>query len=132
MDKEKIYQKAYSNGLTNKALFELSNGEIFDFIFMPGFSTKENVTEFSGRGVGMDVVSKNIKKIGGSVDMESVKNEGTSINVKIPLTVATIEGMIITVGNSSYILPTVNIQEAIKPKKEEIIVGPEGNEMILI
>lgn len=132
LDKSKIYEKAYSNKLTNKSESELSEKEIFSFIYQPGFSMKENITEFSGRGVGMDVVSKNIEKIGGIVETESKKDVGTTINLKIPLTLAIMDGMIVTVGYSSYIIPTIAIKESFKPKENEVITDPEGNEIILI
>lgn len=128
----KIYQKAYFNGLTNKAETELSEKEIFSFIFLPGFSMKEGVTEFSGRGVGMDVVVKNIEKVGGAIDIASKENIGTTINLKIPLTLAIIDGMIVTVGSSSYIIPLAAIKESFRPKENEVITDPDGNEMILI
>lgn len=132
LDKSKIYEKAFKNNLTNKNEEELTEKEIFSFIFHPGFSMKENITEFSGRGVGMDVVLKNIGKVGGSVEVESSKDIGTKIHLRIPLTLAIIDGIILTVGNSSYIIPTVSIKESFKPEDNDIIVDPEGNEMILI
>ncbi len=132
LDRVKIYEKAYFNGVTNKTEAELTDREIFSFIFQAGFSTKENVSEFSGRGVGMDVVVKNIEKVGGTVEILSQKDVGTTINLKIPLTLAIIDGMIVTVGNSNYIIPTVIIKESFRPKENEVITDPDGNEMILI
>lgn len=132
LDKSKIYEKAFSNKLTNKSESELTEKEIFSFIFQPGFSMKANVTEFSGRGVGMDVVLKNIEKVGGTVEVVSKKDVGTTINLKIPLTLAIIDGMIVTVGCSSYIIPTISIKESFKAKEEDIITDPDGNEIILI
>jgi two-component system, chemotaxis family, sensor kinase CheA len=132
IDKTKMYEKAYFNGLTSKPREELTDKEIFSFIFAPGFSTKDSVSEYSGRGVGMDVVMKNIEKVGGIVDVESIKDAGTSINIKIPLTLAIIDGMIVTVGESSFIIPTITIKESFKPREEEIIHDPDGNEMTLI
>jgi two-component system chemotaxis sensor kinase CheA len=93
---------------------------------------KEGVTEFSGRGVGMDVVVKNIEKVGGAIDIVSKENIGTTINLKIPLTLAIIDGMIVTVGSSSYIIPLAAIKESFRPKENEVITDPDGNEMILI
>lgn len=132
INSSKIYQKAYFNGLTNKSEAELTEKEIFSFIFLPGFSMKDSVTEFSGRGVGMDVVVKNIEKIGGAIEVISKENIGTTINLKIPLTLAIIDGMIVTVGSSSYIIPLAAIKESFRPKENEIITDPDGNEMILI
>lgn len=132
LDSSKIYQKAYFNGLTNRSEAELTEKEIFSFIFLPGFSMKDSVTEFSGRGVGMDVVVKNIEKVGGAIEINSKENVGTTINLKIPLTLAIIDGMIVTVGNSSYIIPLAAIKESFRPKENEVITDPDGNEMILI
>jgi two-component system chemotaxis sensor kinase CheA len=105
LDKEKILQRAKENGLLTKPESELTDREIFNHIFLPGFSTKENATEFSGRGVGMDVVTKNIETIGGSVLVDSIPGEGTTFTLKIPLTLAIIDGMNIQVGESCYTIP---------------------------
>ncbi len=86
LDKESIYNKAKDNGLIRKEISDMSDREIYSLIMYPGFSTKESVTEFSGRGVGMDVVSKNIESIGGSVIVDSEFGVGTTIILKIPLT----------------------------------------------
>lgn len=99
LNEEKILEKARNNGLLTKDENEMSKKEIFSLIFLPGFSTKEAVSEFSGRGVGMDVVVKNIEKIGGTVSVDSVLEFGTSITIKIPLTLAIIDGMNVRVGN---------------------------------
>ncbi len=132
LDKDKILKKALENGLVTKPESELTEREIFAFILQPGFSTKEKITEFSGRGVGMDVVVKNIEKVGGTVLIDSVMGVGTSISLKIPLTLAIIDGMSIQVGNSLFTLPTTTIQESFRVKEEDVITDPDGDEMILI
>lgn len=132
LNKDKILKKAIENGLTDKEEKDLSDKEIFSFLFLPGFSTNEDVTEYSGRGVGMDVVSKNIQNVGGTVSVDSIEGVGTTIIIKIPLTLAIIGGMNIKVGNNNYTVPTMSIKESFRPKKEEIIIDPDGNEMILI
>jgi len=132
LNKDKILQKARKNGLINKAETELSDREIFSFILLPGFSTSNEVTEYSGRGVGMDVVKKNIDKVGGTVSVESLSGLGTTIKIKIPLTLAIIDGMEIAVGNSIYTLPTICIKESFRPEERELIIDPEGNEMMMI
>lgn len=132
LHKEKIFEKARKNGLINKAENDLTDREIYSFIFLPGFSTKDNVSEFSGRGVGMDVVMKNIEKTGGSVSVDSIPDEGTTVTIKIPLTLAIMNGMTIKVGRCVYTLPILSIKESFKVKKEDIIIDPEGNEMIMI
>ncbi len=132
LDKEKILERARENGLLIKAEKEMTDKEIYNLIFLPGFSTKDKVTEFSGRGVGMDVVTKNIAAVGGSVLVESVKGSGTAITLKIPLTLAIIDGMNIQVGNSRYTIPTTSIKESFRPDGKDLIEDPDGNEMIMV
>jgi two-component system chemotaxis sensor kinase CheA len=132
LNKHKILNKAIDNGLVNRAPEEMTDREIFNLIFLPGFSTKESVTEFSGRGVGMDVVAKNIEAVGGTIQVESYEGKGTTITLKIPLTLAIIDGMNIRVGKSRYTLPTVSIKESFRPKPNEVFKDPDGNEMIMI
>ncbi len=132
LDKDKILQRAEENGLMHKPVEEMTDREIYSLIFLPGFSTKEKVTEFSGRGVGMDVVMKNVEMVGGSVAVESNLNVGTTINLKIPLTLAIIDGMNIKVGGSSYTIPITSIKESFRAKKENILTDPDGNELIML
>ncbi|MGI6152232.1 MAG: chemotaxis protein CheW [Christensenellaceae bacterium] len=132
MDRDRIVEKAIANGLTSKAPDEISDQEAYGFTLMPGFSTREQATEFSGRGVGMDVVSKNMKKIGGRVVVDSEPGQGTVITMHIPLTLAIMDGMKVMVGDSMYIIPTLSIRESLEPRLHEIIVEPGGNELIII
>ncbi|HOM01369.1 MAG TPA: chemotaxis protein CheA [Acetivibrio sp.] len=132
LDREKILKKAREAGLIHKPENELTDKEIYSFIFMPGFSTKEKVTEFSGRGVGMDIVSNNISMVGGTIFVDSVPDNGTIISIKLPLTLAIINGMSIKVGKSRYTIPTISIKESFKVKNEAIITDSEGNEMIMV
>ncbi|WP_010246257.1 chemotaxis protein CheA [Acetivibrio cellulolyticus] len=132
LDKEKIYNKASQKGLVSKSISEMSDEEVYSMIFQPGFSTKEIVTEFSGRGVGLDVVMKNINSIGGSVSVDSKKGEGTSFIIKIPLTLAIIGGMVVKVGKGKYTIPTTGVRESFKPIPKDIICDPNGKEMIMI
>ncbi len=132
LDREKILKKAKENNLVRRPESELTNRDIYSFIFLPGFSTKENVSEFSGRGVGMDVVSKNIGNINGSIGIDSIPDEGTTVTIKIPLTLAIIGGMNIRVGNSIYTIPTISIQESFRPKENDVFEDTDGNEMIMI
>lgn len=132
LNREKILKKARENGLTSKADNELSDQEIYSFIFLPGFSTKDKVTEMSGRGVGMDVVTKNIEKVGGTVMVDSKAKQGTTISIKIPLTLAIIDGMTIRVGGNRYTLPTISIRQSFRPKEKDIICDQDGNEMMII
>ncbi|MBU3170500.1 chemotaxis protein CheA [Clostridium estertheticum] len=132
LDKSKIYEKAKLQGLVTRPEEELTDKEIFSYILLPGFSTNESVTEYSGRGVGMDVVKKNIDSIGGSISIESVMGRGSIISIKIPLTLAIIDGLEVAVGNSKYTIPITSIKESFKPKENEIIADSDGNEMIMI
>lgn len=132
LNKDKILQKAMQNELLQKSPEDMTDKEIFNLIFLPGFSTKEAVTEFSGRGVGMDVVTKNIESVGGSIHVDSIEGEGSTITLKIPLTLAIIDGMNIRVGNSRYTIPTIAIKESFRPKENEAFKDPDGNEMVMI
>jgi len=132
LNKEQILEKAQKNGLLTKSGQEISDREAFGLIFMPGFSTKENITEYSGRGVGMDVVSKNIQAVGGSVSVDSQEGTGTTVTMKIPLTLAIIDGMNIRVGSSRYTIPTISIRESFRPIESDIIRDPDGNEIIMV
>jgi len=132
LNREKILERARVNGLIHKPEAELTDREIYSFIFLPGFSTKENVTEFSGRGVGMDIVTKNIEMVGGSVQIDSIPGEGTTFLIKFPLTLAIIDGMIIAVGCNKYTIPTIAILESFRVKNEAVIEDENGNEMIMV
>lgn len=132
LKKEKILEKARRNGILHKPESEMTDQEIFNLILLPGFSTKENITEFSGRGVGMDVVSKNLESIGGSVSVDSIEEVGTTITLKIPLTLAIIDGMNIKVGESRYTIPIIAIRESFRPKQIDLLSDPDGNEMIMV
>jgi two-component system chemotaxis sensor kinase CheA len=132
LNEEKILLKARENNILEKNENEMTKKEIFNLIFLPGFSTKEAVSEYSGRGVGMDVVMKNIEKIGGSVSVDSIQEIGTSMTIKIPLTLAIIDGMNVKVGESRYTLPTSSIKEFFRPKEDDLIKDPDDNEMIMV
>ena len=132
LSRKKILEKAKENGLLTKPEEEMLDREIFNLIFLPGFSTKASVSEFSGRGVGMDVVTKNIEMVGGTVTLDSVENRGTVVTLKIPLTLAIIDGMNIKVGNSHYTIPTTSVKEFFRPRKQDIITDPDNNEMVLL
>jgi len=99
---------------------------------LPGFSTKEAVTEFSGRGVGMDVVKKNIENVGGNVILDSKIDKGTTITFKIPLTLAIVDGMQVVVGDSEFIIPIKNIQQSLNVNKKDIVKNTDGSEGIML
>lgn len=132
LDKTKILDKARKKGMINRPVNDYTDREIFSFIMLPGFSTNDNVTEYSGRGVGMDVVKKNIEQVGGSVFIDSTPGVGTSITIKIPLTLAIVDGMEISVGKSIYTISITSIKESFKPEEKDLLKDTEGSEMIMI
>ncbi|HPP96400.1 MAG TPA: chemotaxis protein CheW, partial [Spirochaetota bacterium] len=106
--------------------------KILSFIFHPGFSTAEKATELSGRGVGMDVVKTNIEQLRGSVDIKTKEGEGTLIRIKLPLTLAIIEGMLVRVGTSILIIPLLSVIETIQIKREDYKTVEGRGEVILV
>lgn len=133
LDPEKLMKKARQNGLLTKPESEYTEKEIFNLILLPGFSTNTEVTEFSGRGVGMDVVRKNIEQVGGSISIDSVKHQGTTFTIKIPLTLAIMDGMNISVGGTVFTLPITSITQSFKvTDPSQIIHNTNGAQMILI
>ncbi len=121
LNREKIINKAVERGLaTREAAQELSDREVFRFIFLPGFSTADQVSDLSGRGVGMDVVRTNIEKLKGSIELASELGRGTTINITIPLTVAILPAMMVAIGNEIYAIPLTNILEIVRPPESEV------------
>lgn len=125
-----ILAKAKKNGILTKPESEYTQKEILALLMAPGFSTNEVVTEFSGRGVGMDVVKKNVEAIGGTVTITSEEGKGMCTTLKIPLTMAIVDGMEISVGKSVFTVPIANIRQSFKVKNEDVIYDTEGNEII--
>jgi two-component system chemotaxis sensor kinase CheA len=130
LDRDVILNKAIERGLLETDGNELRDEDVFKLIFEPGFSTAAQVTEISGRGVGMDVVRKNIEKINGRVDIKSVKGQGSQFIMRIPLTMAIIEGMLVRVGKSTYNIPLLSIREAFRPEPGQITTTPDGIEVV--
>jgi len=130
MDTEKILAKAERNGILTKPASEYSKKEILSLLMLPGFSTNEEVTEFSGRGVGMDVVKKNVESVGGTISISSEFGQGSVTTLKIPLTMAITDGMEISVGKSLFTIPIANIRQSLKIQREEVILDAGGNEIV--
>ncbi len=129
LNPEKLKSKALERGvITEKD--RLSDKEAFALIFAAGFSTAEVVTEISGRGVGMDVVRRNIEKLRGKIDIESVLGHGTTFTISLPLTMAIIDGLIVTIGEQRFILPTLSVRESFRPTKEMLTTVHEKGEMV--
>ena len=130
MDPDKILASAKDKGLLTKPEADYTQAEILQLTLLPGFSTKKEVTEFSGRGVGMDVVKKNVEKVGGSVFISSEVGVGTVTTFKIPLTLAIIDGMECRVGNYQFTIPIANIRQSLKLTDADIVHDAARGEMI--
>jgi two-component system chemotaxis sensor kinase CheA len=123
---ERIRKKALERAvITAEQAIRMTEREIFNLIFLPGFSTAEKVTNVSGRGVGMDVVKTNVEKIGGTVDIQSTLGQGTTVRVKIPLTLAIIPALVVTCGGDRYAIPQVSLLELVRLEADEVAKGIE-------
>ncbi len=115
IDLERVKQKALQRGLMGaQQVDRLSDRELTNLVFLPGFSTAEKVSNVSGRGVGMDVVKTNIEKIGGTVDVQSVRGRGTTLKIKIPLTLAIIPALVVSTGGERFAIPQVSLLELVR------------------
>jgi two-component system chemotaxis sensor kinase CheA len=130
VDTKKVLEKASRNGILTKPESEYTKKEILALLLVPGFSTNEVVTEYSGRGVGMDVVKQNIEKVGGVVTITSEVGQGTCVTLKIPLTLAIVDGMEVAVGQSIFTIPITNMRQSFKCTQKDIIVDSAGNEIV--
>lgn len=131
IDPQKVKRKALSKGLITEA-DELDDHALINMIFRPGFSTVENITDISGRGVGMDVVKKAAAKLGGRVEVQSVVGAGSTFILKFPLTLAIIDGIVVMIGNERYIVPTIHVKEALKVTRQQYNVVAGKGETLLI
>ena len=130
MNPEKLLDKAEEKGLLYKPRSEYSKKEALGLIMLPGFSTNKSVTEFSGRGVGMDVVKKNLESVGGAISISSELGKGSTFTMKIPLTLAIMDGMKVNVGDTIFTIPIVNIRQSFKIDDAEVVFDENGNEMV--
>ncbi len=119
LDREKILAKALDHGIIKEGQ-ELTDSEVFNLIFHAGLSTAEKITDVSGRGVGMDVVRKNIESLRGRVDIDSKVGKGTVFSIRLPLTLAVIDGQVVTVGGEAFIIPTISIEQSLQPGADQI------------
>jgi len=119
IDPDKIYRKAVEKGVVPAGTV-LSREDIYALLFAPGFSTAEKVTAVSGRGVGMDVVKRNIEKLRGKIEITSEVGKGSTFKIKLPLTMAIIDGLVVRVGGDRFILPSTSVQMALRPTREAI------------
>ena len=127
LHRDKILDKARSNGLAVSD--DMPDSEVWQLIFQPGFSTAEAITDVSGRGVGMDVVRRNIESIGGRIDIESSAGEGSAFFIHLPLTLAIVDGMCVSVGKQIFVIPLLNIIESFQPTKQQL--KTLGNDTVL-
>ncbi len=131
LNKEKILAKAVERGLVPEGA-NLADSDIFQLIFEPGFSTAEKVTDLSGRGVGMDVVKKQIQKLRGKIDIQSQAGRGTTFFLKLPLTLAIIEGLVVGVGRERFIVPIYSVQEMFRPAEGQLNTVQGKGEMVMV
>ncbi len=132
LNRGRIIEKGIERGLVTGNPDDLSDKEVWQMIFEPGLSTAKQVTDISGRGVGMDVVKKNIEKLRGSIDIESAEGRGTRITLRIPLTLAIMDSMIVRVGKSKYAIPILSVHESFQPVREEITRTMDGISMVRV
>ncbi|QNM98128.1 chemotaxis protein CheA [Chitinimonas koreensis] len=130
LQRERILAKARALGMPLPA--EMSDQEVWQLIFAPGFSTAEAVTDVSGRGVGMDVVRRNIQEIGGRIEIESQAGQGTRLTIRLPLTLAIVDGMVVRVGGATYILPLGSIVETLLPDATQCRTVAGAGEVVLV
>ena len=129
---EKVLEKAKESGLLTKPESEYTTKEIQNMILLPGFSTNDTVTEYSGRGVGMDVVRSNIEQCGGTLTVESEEGKGSSFIIRIPLTLAIVEGMKLKVGSTIFTVPISSIKESLMVANNQLLHDTKQGEMIMI
>lgn len=122
LDKARIVRKAVEKELlpANSDPAAMSDAEVFNLVFLPGFSTAEKVTDLSGRGVGMDVVRRNIEALRGKIEIDSRLGHGTTFRLRLPLTLAIIDGMVVRVGGNRYVVPTLSIEQSFRPAAADV------------
>ncbi len=129
LDRDAIYEKAKNTELIS-GNEQMNDGQIYELIMQPGFSTAKEITDVSGRGVGMDVVKDGIEKFRGHLGIESEKGLGTKFTISLPLTMAIIDGMLVRVGSEKYVIPTISIQKAFRPGENEYFTVKGKGEMV--
>lgn len=134
IDRAKVLAKAVAKGLVaaDADASTMTDAEVFNLIFAPGFSTAEAVTDLSGRGVGMDVVRRNIEALRGKIEIESELGHGTTFHLRLPLTLAIIDGMIVRVGSSRFVVPTLCIEHSFRPELDDVIYVADRGECVRV
>jgi two-component system chemotaxis sensor kinase CheA len=129
LDPARIRATAEARGIVSRST-PLEPREVLELIFAPGFSTAAAVTDLSGRGVGMDVVRRNIERLRGKIEIESIPGRGTTFTISIPLTLAIIEGLLVAVGDQRYVIPTLAVVESFRPRADEVSVVHGRGELV--
>lgn len=132
MDPKKLLAKARKNGILTKPESEYTESECYNFIMKAGFSTNEQVTEFSGRGVGMDVVRRNIEKVGGKINVSSEYGSGSEFVIRIPLSLSIIDVLGVSAGGGSFSVPVSSVREVFRAREEQLIKDPCGTELVML
>jgi two-component system chemotaxis sensor kinase CheA len=132
LNRDKILEKAIAKGILKMSPDKATDRDVFGIIFEPGFSTADKISDISGRGVGMDVVKRNIEKLQGSITVDSKEGTGTRFTLRIPLTLAIMEGMLIRVGSSTYAMPILSIRESFRPHSDSITITMDGQEVVRV
>jgi two-component system chemotaxis sensor kinase CheA len=130
LDREKLLAKARKNGM--QLPDGMSDSDVYQLIFAPGFSTAEAVTDISGRGVGMDVVRRNILRLGGTVELDSALGRGTTVRVRLPLTLAIMDGMSVAIGHELYLLPLASVVESFQVPPEAVKTIALGQRVVKV
>ena len=131
INRERVREKAIEKGLI-QADAVMSDEEIDNLIFAPGFSTASSVSNISGRGVGMDVVKRNVQDLGGRIGIKSIPGQGSTISLTLPLTLAVMDGMVVSIGSETYIMPISNIVECLRPQNGDIQKAGDGGDVLLL
>ncbi len=131
LDRDAIIEKAKRKGIISQEQ-SLSDREIMNLIFDPGFSTVESVTDVSGRGVGLDVVKRNVEKLRGKIEVQSTRGKGSIFTLRVPLTLGIIDGMVILVGDERYIVPTISIVRSLRPRAKDLATVFNKGEMLSV
>lgn len=129
LDRDKIVAKALANGLIASDA-GLSDDDAYHLIFLPGFSTADAITDISGRGVGMDVVKRNIEALKGTVSLKTAKGVGTTVSIRLPLTLAIIDGLTVSIGNEVFIIPIASVIESLRPSRQTVHTVEEQGELV--
>ena len=129
--KDKILKKALAAGLVKEGQ-QLADSEIFNLIFHAGLSTADKVTDVSGRGVGMDVVKRNVEALRGQIDIRSVEGKGSTFTIRLPLTLAVIDGLAVRVGAERYIVPITSVEQSLRPRPEQLSTVQQRGEMCTV